>query len=338
MQIQDQFVMTGRPREVDMQQVENLDAALAAAAGIPAERILHAIDPRRLLSFADGGPPVWSVAAARLGCGDVLFVTYGLSRFIDPDALFDFELSFRLGGLTAGEPLPLWPSFLLRHLARYQLGSRRELALGDPMHFGDPITRAAMAPEHAASMPDTAMHDIGIAPDPELPSVRRVYGLLPDEQRLAELWSTASLLEVIARRDPHLTTRLARRSWVSDNVVRAAAAAGTARDGSATGACVFGGVRWADLPGGGYEIRVPAGEAERLARLMDARLGFGRSLLIHDHDVLPHSEVALVPAADDYVRSHAGRTLELGVSSDSRDRLLWMARSAGPSELVLRFG
>jgi len=333
----DEFQLNGNPRSVSETAVAQLDAALAVAAGSSIDRVLHGIDPRRILRFEQGGPPVWSVASCPCQDGAHLFVTYGLSRFIDPDAAFDFEMSLRVPSEPGGQP-PAWPMFLLRQLARYQITSGRELKVGDPMSFGESITRAAMGPQHKASMPDSSMSAVGITTDPGMQSIRRVYGLLPDEQALSEVWSTAGLLNEIARRDPTLSTRLGRRSWALDAELRAAVLRGAEREGSTTGAIVVPGLRW-EQDQEGLLVHIPGGPVvPRILAMIRARVGFGRTLLMHDFEPRPFSEVGLTPSGDEFVRAHGDRMLELGLEADSPllTGLTFAAQESNPSPVTLR--
>lgn len=167
----DKLELRGEPRNVNGKAVECLDEALARAAGAPVDQILHGIDPRRILSFENGGPPVWSVALCPSSSSPsgFLFVTYGLSKMIDPSTPFEHEMSIRVAS-NDKEP-PSWPMFLLRHLARYQITGGRDLGVGDPMTFAEPITRAAMAPEHQHNQPDSSLRAIGVMTDPILGAV-----------------------------------------------------------------------------------------------------------------------------------------------------------------------
>jgi hypothetical protein len=141
----DELPLPELPRETRGDAVAALDAALAQASrGLD---VLHAFDPRRILRFADGGPPVWSVGVVRVSATppEYLYVTYGLSRAIDPSSPFEHELSIRVASHEPGldEPV-LWPTLFLRHLARYVLETRRPLLAGQSMTFADPITRTGI--------------------------------------------------------------------------------------------------------------------------------------------------------------------------------------------------
>jgi hypothetical protein len=308
--------MKGGPRRVELGGVAQLDAALAKAAGVAQDRVLHAVDARRIASFADGGPPVWSVALSPCHDGCYLFVTYGLSRAIEPDACFDHEMSIRVAPGGQDQP-PQWPVLFLRLLARYQITSGRELRAGDPMGFGESLTRTAMAQAEKVAMPDSPMHAIAVVDDPVLPGARRAYGLLPDEQALAEPWSIAGLTAEIALREPTLTTDVGRGSWSGVPSLVQAVRAGAARDGSSTGALVLPGLLW-EPTGDGFRVAIPGGaSALRLSALARGRLAFGRNLLLHDVEPRPYSNIALAPSDQPFARAHGDQLLEVGMRADS---------------------
>jgi hypothetical protein len=330
-----QFTMKAGPRRVDAGGVAQLDAALAKATGAAPDRVLHAIDPRRIASFADGGPAVWSVALSPCRDGCYLFVTYGLSRAIDPDARFDHEMSIRVAPDGQHQP-PHWPVFFLRQLARYQITSGRELAAGEPMGLGESITRFAMAPAEKAQMPDSPMHAIAVVDDPVLPGARRAYGLLPDEQALAEPWSIAGTVAEIARREPTLTTDVRRGSWSSDPSLVEAVRVGAKRDGSSTGALLVPGLRW-EPTADGFRVQLAGGAtALRFCALAHGRLPFGRNLLLHDPEPGPYRQIGLVPSDRPFARAHGDQLLEAGMRADS-PILRGVQRAANHPSTGIRF-
>ncbi len=329
-----EFELVGEPRTIVTEAVSFLDGALASAAGRTDEHVTHAIDPRRLLRFEHGGPPVWSVGQCTATDGSEIFVTYGLSRFIEPTAPFSHEMSIR----TAPGEASMWPVFLLRQLARYQITGGRELAVGDPMVFAESITRAAMAPEHKHTMPDSALCAVGVVADPTMTNVRRVYGLHPDDHTLAELWSISGFLGEVARRDPSLTTRLDGLRWSEDSDLVAAVHRGSEREGSQTAAMVSPGVRWSRTPNGNL-VEFGGGESmRRMAALIQARLRFGRHLVVHDYTPAPFSTVVFHPSDEPYMRAHGDDTLELGMTADASELVAinMAAREPNPSAVHLR--
>lgn len=333
---QTEFVLRGDPREVNSAAVSQLDGALAVAAGCPLESVLHGIDPKRILTFANGGPPVWSVAQGRCANGDVLSVTYGLSQFIDPAAPFGHEMSIRVASDGSADG-PQWPMFFLRALARYQITSGRELRAGEVMPFGESITRTAMAPEHKASMPDSPLQAIAVVDDPLMQSVRRVYGLHADELDLGQAWSPAGLMSLVAERTPTLSTDVARGTWSRDPVIRAGVDAGRAREGSSAGAALVAGLHWEKLATG-VAVHFPAGCAKTVIDLIDGRIGFGRTLLLHDVAQAPCTEVGFTVSDSDFFEVRSPAMVEIGVNKDSMlfAALRMAAQETNPSAVTMR--
>lgn len=328
-----EFELKGPPREV--QNVELLDAALAAAAGGALEQVLHGIDPRRVLAFAHGGPPVWSVALCPCAGSEpaYLWVTYGLSSLIDPAAPFAHEMSIRVA-VAPGAPPPQWPMFFLRSLARYQITSGRELKSGDVMPFPCSITRAAMSPEHRSSMPDSPLDAIAVIDDPTMQNVRRVVGLRAEEVELVKLWSVEGLASVLP---PTLTTTVDRASYLADPGFASRIEAGSEREGSTTSAALAPGLRWREIDAG-FEVTLPRGpHVPHLMRHIEARLNFGRPILLHDGEVGPNSELALAPADTDVARvtPRSPALLEVAASWEGLSGIL--AGFAAPGDpIVLR--
>jgi suppressor of fused protein SUFU len=336
------------PRSVDSATVDALDTALAAACGVSKASVLHAIDPRRILSFEAGGPAVWSVAVAT-GAGPSpyhLYVTYGLSGSIDPrrhEQKLEHELSIRIP-VTSDSP-PLWPTLLLRHLGRYTLNARRELRVGEVIPLFDAVSRAALAPEHKSTQPDSRLQSLLIGSDPQLRGVatykgtievRRVYGIDEAERRLIERWSVAGFGGQVVTRDPTLTTDLERPSWTDQAAIVSAIEEGSAREGSATTAMAVPGVRW-ERSRDAWTIRLPGGGAARhLAAVLAGRLPHGRHLLVHDLEPRPQTQVALVPAEDLSVHEERG-VLVLGMPAESF-YLKMLARGEPGYEWIFRDG
>lgn len=206
-------------RNIQSDAVTALDDALAQVANN--RNVMHAMDPRRILAFASGGPAAWSVAHVPLPGEQYLLVTYGLSRMIDAapsQANIGYELSLRMKGHD-----PMWATLLLRQCARYIMTSGKDLEVGHVIPFDGPITRAALAPEHRDSMPTTPLEAVCLVADPDLRSVatargpievRRLYGVHPCElQAMAPERSAIPFAARTAPRDPTFTTILDRPPW-----------------------------------------------------------------------------------------------------------------------------
>lgn len=291
--------LKGLRREVHDDAVQALDAALAR---VGTGQLFHAFDPKRLLTFEHGGPAVWSVAMVPIGT-DQLHVTYGLSSLIDPAREgTGSELSLRVptypgGGLG-------WAPIFLRLLGRDVVSSKRELKLGEYFPFLNLISRVPFAPADRRSVPHTGMDSVAFAVDPDLPFVdtprgrlelRRVVGLFPDERERMEPWSAQGVLELFAQRSRSLVTDLGRGSYRKDPAFIAACEEGSKRDGSRYGSVAVEGIGW-EQQGPEFLVRFPGGhDAQRILRMVSARLGHGQHLLIHDVDPDRKHAVLLTP-------------------------------------------
>lgn len=303
----------GDVRHVDDASVEAFDAALAR---VGTGEVMHLVDPRRIQTFAAGGPPVWSVASVPVD-GDTLFLTYGLSAAIEPaGAGAHFEMAIRVRG-----PSSPWPALFLRGLCRYMISSGRALEPGQYMPFPAAITRFAVDPAGAASMPATAMDAACFVVDPALPSiatahgevqVRRALGMHPDELELMELWSAEGFVEAVLAVNGTLTTDVDRPSYTQVPAVRDAVEAGSRREGSRFGYVAVPGVHWGEGDEGLFVVFPGGAHAARVARMVRARLPFDRHLLVHDTDPGNPLAVALEPSEE--IRAEVdGPTLVLGL-------------------------
>jgi hypothetical protein len=216
-------------RSVNGDVVQALDAALASM--LPGAQVLHAFDPQRIVKFAGGGPPVWSVGVASHPSGVHQFLTYGLSSAVEPGLPFGFELTMRV---RSPGPPPLWPTLLLRSLARYQLGGR-EMKPGHHADLGGPISQAPVRPEERASMPATRMTTVLVMPGWTLPTpggpveIRSVVGLDPRERQLLEACPAEAFCDELRRYDPSLTVALDSPSVADHPTFRASVEAIAAR-------------------------------------------------------------------------------------------------------------
>ncbi|MEM9073061.1 MAG: suppressor of fused domain protein [Myxococcota bacterium] len=300
-----EFELKGPPRTINDQNVGFLDQSLAAAAGAQLDQVLHGIDPKRILRFSHGGPPVWSVAVCPAGPEAFLWVTYGLSSLIDPDMPFQHEMSIEVRCPPGSQP-PEWPMFFLRSLARYQITSGRELKVGDVMPFPCSITRAAMAPEHRGAMPDSPLTAIAVVADPKMQAVRRVVGLMNEEVEISKLWSAEGFVGATG-----VQTVLSRQSYLRNQSIVRACQEGSEREGSKTSAAHVEGLRWVEKPDGYYVTFPRSGRESRLVAHLRARLGFGRPILLHGSGTGPGTEVAFVQGETHRTRVLNGTLLEI---------------------------
>jgi len=298
-------------RTIHDDSVTALDRLLAQA--VPGGEVMHAIDPRRILTFQFGGPAVWSVGVASHASGYHQFLTYGLSKALDPAQPFDFELSMRV--LSPGGA-PSWPTLLLRTIARYHVSSGRQIKPGEFLDLGGPISQAPVNPQERHLMPSTRMTSILIVAGPTVPTprgplgIRNVVGLDRAELELLESCKAQRFCDELRRVDPNLSVALESPSHADNPAFRAAIEGHARSEGSDCKALCIPGLAFRDT-GTAFEVQIPKESAARLhARLM-SRLPFGEGLLLHGLEPGPGSEVLVVPGAGLDVPEHDANRLVL---------------------------
>ncbi len=283
------FQLPSQLRPVNDAAVEALDAALGALG----KNVLHAMDPRRLVSFRDGGPPVWSVGMVSVPGPTpyTLLVTYGFSHALSPE---DFRRSVRHEyslAVPADVPTAPWADALLRHMCRYVLTQGADIKVADCVpFFGTPITCIPFQPEHHAMMPPTKLVGVMADVDPVLPQVktphgtveiRRIVGVDQRELDRAETWSFRGFLDELRRVNPLLLSPPGRRSAMDDDAFRFAVDRRAASEGSDVDAAAFA-IGWARTANGVRLTLPPRGPAsQRLLNGLRGRLGFGRPLVAY---------------------------------------------------------
>lgn len=303
-------------RETRPETVAALDAALGATFGTA---VLHAFDPKRMLAFAAGGPAAWSVAVTSHPSGVHQFLTYGLSRAVDPRAPFGFELAMRVRA-TGG--VPVWPTLLLRTIARYHLQSGREVKRGQFIDVGAPISQAPVTPEERHLMPTTRMDAILVLGGATLPTpagpieIRNVVGLDAAERELLACVHAARFEEALRRNDPDLTVALDSPSLAAAPPFREAMEAASRAEGSDCSAECVPGLAWTD-DGHALEVRIPKEASARLHRRLMSRLPFGEGLLVHGTDGGEGTEVLIIPGAEVEVPDQDPTRLTLALPFES---------------------
>ncbi|HEY1954009.1 MAG TPA: suppressor of fused domain protein [Polyangiaceae bacterium] len=306
----------GAMRSANGGAVEALDAALAASMG--GANVLHGFDPRRIVAFAAGGPPVWSVAFASRD-GHHQFLTYGLSRAVDPASPFPFELALRV---RDPNPAPMWPVMLLRSIARYHFSTGRVIAPGQFIDLGGPISQAPVTPAERHTMPTTHMTAImtlggATIPTPHGPiALHNVLGIDARECELLQSCRAESFMRELAKRNPGYVVALDGPSLADDATFVGAIEEAARREGSDCQAVCVPGLRWAD-DGSAFDITIPAEHAGRLRRRILSRLPFGQGLLAHTDQPGPGGEILFLPAASVDVPEADERRLTLEVPHES---------------------
>jgi suppressor of fused len=249
------------------------------------------------------------------------YVGYGLSDLYekesdDPEVSgWGFELTFRLARDPAETEAPAWAAQFLQNLARYVFQTGNDFAAGDVIDASDPHSEIRAA---------------AFTADPELGEITTPHGrvrflqaivLTPDEYTAAWEWDTTALLEVLAPRLPLFVSDLDRGSLLDDPAIATAVRTGSARDGSSTGA-----VRADSLActydDGTVQLRLSIEDAPRVARMLAARLPYGRPLLVM---ATPERGVQFLPG--DRFTITPGDIGEITVPPDAVDALLEVLRA-----------
>jgi hypothetical protein len=299
-------------RVVDPESVLAMDDALTFAVGARPGSVVHAMSagPNEVAAR------LWSVALAS-GDGTHLYATCGLSGRIDTGddrTPTTWELSI---AVEAEKP-PVWPVYLLRYLASYAITTSRPLRIGDFLRLGGPISRRPLVEAARDSVPGTALTAIGITRDPALSSIdtprgdielRRVIGLHEDEVQLFEAWSLEGFVAA-AGLDAAIDLDRASRA---DERTGALVREGSRREGSRYGFLEIPGVRWVK-EGRGHRVEF-RGACARVRRMIEARLPFGRGLLVHDASPYPQSDVGFEPSDARAIEEH-GDVLVVSLPSD----------------------
>jgi hypothetical protein len=250
--------------------------------------VVHPDDPARSVSFAAGGPPVWSVGFVAVPGPRpyTLLVTYGLSYTVSPEPARShvrYELSI---AVPHDEPASPWADAFLRAQAHYLLVQHAELAVGECVPFrGVPITKLAFAPDYHATLPDTSLVGILVAQDPVIPmiradagdiEVRRLVGIDQLEIDRAVTWDPPAFLEEVRRLDPLLLTSPRRATYMPQ--LAAAIEPRAERDGSTVEGVLLD-LRWQQIQRT-VRIELPQGPAaQRVLAALRGRIGHGRKLI-----------------------------------------------------------
>ena len=215
------------------------------------------------------------------------YVTYGFTELYEKESEdletsgYGFELTFRLKRENEEEP-PVWPVSLLQNLARYVFSSGNVFGPGHHMNANGPI----------ALETDTRLTALGFRADPELKELNtpnghmaflQVVGLTEDEMNAMMCWDGAKFLTALERQFPLCVTDLSRTSVMEDSDFQRIWQEGVERDGSSTGFLYMDELGF-KMENGCGTIRLGAGHDKTLARMLRARVGKGRSLLLQGSD------------------------------------------------------
>lgn len=231
------------------------------------------------------------------------YVTYGFSELFAKESDdaevsgFGFELTFRLAlpaGAGADTAPPTWPLNLLQNLARYVFDTGNAFAQGHHLNANGPI-----AVDHP-----TRLRHLVFMHDPQLPprmtphgalAFLQVIGLTDPEMDAVTRWNTEAVLRALAPAMPWWITELERGDALDDPRLAAEVEAGSAREGSSTASLFAQTLEWSQEPEGCITLRLGAGVADSLLRLLPARLPFGQPLTL----IGPKGEWTLQPGGED---------------------------------------
>ncbi len=219
------FPLAEAARPVRHEVLAALDDALARLGG----RVMHAIDPARVLRSDAGGPPVWSVGMVRVP-GPIpytLLVTYGLSHLVSPESCREGLQHEHSLAMPAGVPLGPWADALLRYQCRHVLRAGSELHVGDCVPIaGLPLPRLPEGIFPGPPLGALATTDpvLGSVPTPagEL-EVRRLVCLDAGELARLEHLGVRGFLEELRSVDPLLLSPPARKTFLDEAALHAPA-------------------------------------------------------------------------------------------------------------------
>ncbi|MEO3743665.1 suppressor of fused domain protein [Plantactinospora sp. B5E13] len=264
-----------------------IDAAL--------DRLYPGVEPQHygtLIKWMMGGPDPLDGISFYPRPDHWHLVSYGMSELYSKDSDnpdesgWGFEFTFRVARTADETEPPLWAANLLQNLARYVFNSGNPFGPGHHLDLNGPISLAR---------PETLIRAAAFATDPELGVVDtphgqlrflQLVGLTLDEYAAIERWNADRLLEVMTPELPLLVTDLDRGSLTDRPGVRAAIEEGVRRDGSSTDALLVEEAGWRIGPGGQpgepatTTVTVGANAAERISRVLAARLPFGHGLFL----------------------------------------------------------
>lgn len=234
----------------------------------------------------EGVSAFWSDGADAGADGHWHYVTYGLTELFEGETAFPyqpgvsgfgFELTFRLVG-NPGHP-PEWPVAMLQRLARYVFRSSNVFRPGDHMDLNGTIggqnntyITGALFMLDAALPPIDTIHG-------EVKFVQLV-GITADELDAVKDWRCEGFLELMARRNPQLTTDLSRPSMMLDPAFVAACREGARQEGSSHGSSFASAVAW-EARGEQLQLQIGAIAVTDLLRMLRLRLPYNRPFRLH---------------------------------------------------------
>lgn len=276
--------------------VDTDDAAPGwAAIDVALNQLYPGVEPKHygtLIKWMLGGPDPLDGISVYPRADHWHFISYGMSELYSKESDnadesgWGFEFTFRVARTDAEGDPPMWAANFLQNLARYVFNSGNAFAPGHHLDLNGPIS---------LSQPDTSIRAIAFVDDPELGVIGtphgqlrflQVVGLTLDEYTAIERWDAERLLATMAPSLPLFVTDLSRGNLTDQPGIATAIEEGARRDGSSTGSLFVQEASWRTEKGGGARkkpattVMFGANAAERISRALQARLPFGRGLLL----------------------------------------------------------
>lgn len=217
------------------------------------------------------------------------YITYGYTELYEkqtdePEVSgFGFEMTFRL---KKGEEssAPVWPINLLKNLANYVFSSGNAFDTGHHINCNGPI----------ALDEETDLTALFFTEDKELPPMKTMNGAMKflqavaitnDEMEALMCWNGEKFVGLMEKENPLLITDLQRTSKMTQPDFVAAWEKGVEEDGSSTGFLYMDEMDVVEQDGK-YSLILGAGHIDTFTRMIHARVGKGKELLIQSEEMI----------------------------------------------------
>ena len=211
------------------------------------------------------------------------YISYGFTD-IAGGSEDGFELTFRLK--QEDESVPQWPFHLMNNIAKYVSSADTGFSPGHYIDCNGPICLPT------EGQPGTKLVALGFVVDEELGvletkhgklNMLQAIGLTSDELSSLIQWSGKSFLHQVMMAIPMGVTDLYRKSLMGNAEFRKSWEEGVNRDGSAIGFMHLSGCgfAWDELSEGRYRLTCGAKDVDVLGKMLKARVGKGRRLVLH---------------------------------------------------------
>lgn len=264
------------------------------------------------------------------------YIGYGMSdpyekQSDDPEVSgWGFEFTFRLARDPAETEPPVWAAQVLQNLARSVYEWGRAFVPGHTLDTNGPV---------AFDREDSVIRAVAFTADPELGEIStphgrvrflQVVGLTGEEYAAAQEWDITPLLAVLAPRLPLFVTDIDRGSLLDDPAIETAVREASTQDGSSTDSVRVGSVAFTherDV----VQLRLSIEDTSRVARVLAARLAYGRPLLVSTPDrgveFVPGDRLTIAPGGDTEKYNASDAVIVITVPPEAVDPLLDILRA-----------